>query len=96
MSIEERLRAFIDKGYRPQIKSHLVPGEPREGWATLHWREWIRGLGEDDVQWLSEPHADSVGWEVDAFSVLPDRPAIHGGVFRTLDEALADTERQLQ
>lgn len=96
-AVERRLRRFIEEGYRPSLKSHLVWGEPREGWAILTMREWIRTKeGTGSVRFLSDPEDNVVGWSVDAHSVRPDEPSIHGGVFKTVDEALTDSERELE
>jgi hypothetical protein len=94
MSIEARMRAFIKAGYRPQLKSHLLPGPPDERYETLHWREWFRAK-DGTVNYLSEPHADSVGWQLDAWPVDPDGQRILGGVFPTIEEALSYAESEL-
>ena len=89
MEIEDRIQKFYDLGYHVTIKSHLLPGKPKEGWPTITWQEHIRERG------LSEPHTDSIGFAVNAVSLWPDSQDIHGGVFPTVDQALAYAEKEL-
>jgi hypothetical protein len=89
--LEKRLRRFLDAGYRPRITPHLVSAtvlEPTGVWATIMLPD---GLDPDGPEVL---HAH--GWRVDATPVRSGQQMLVGGVFPTVEEALAYTEAELE
>lgn len=86
MDIQKRLDAFVERGYRPSLKTHvLLPNRATfdervaEGWTVVD-------LGGD-------PHL--MGWVVDAYPADHARQTVIGATARTIEEALAYAEREL-
>lgn len=99
MTTEEKLRTFIQRGYRPTVRSHAFRFDADlvdRGYEVLSgirdlWSERDAEPGE-----VIPTGQECVGWVVDAKDATGnERQTIIGGTFATVDAALDYSLREL-
>jgi hypothetical protein len=97
MNVVEQLQALVERGYRPVVKTHLVPERNLRKYELMD-EDWERAPvnhvhPEQEERWGRE----LIGWEVDVYSTMdaawPD--AVWGIVEPTLERALVSTLESL-